>query len=255
MLIERATSVGLAAIAIADHDTVDAHRQLRGRDLGSLGLIPAIEMSANVGDAEVHVLGYFIDISSSYLTEQLALLQHQRLDRIERFCIRLSKLGLPMTMDDVLKHATGQSVGRPHIARAMIERKYVTSVGEAFDRYLSGGRPAFVPRDDVTPESSIALIHAAGGVAVLAHPYTTGGPERMIKRLLPLGLDGMEVEYGIYDPTQRAYLRTMSERYQLIATGGSDYHGAEHREDAPLGLGSVGPEVVAELQTRAQRYR
>lgn len=252
--MERAESSGLAAIAIADHDTVSAHLRLAGNIPDEIRLIPAIEMSANVGNAEVHILGYFINTVSSYLREQLSQLQEQRLSRIERFCTRLTSLGLPLGMEDVLRHATGQSIGRPHIARAMIERGYVSSVGEAFERYLSGGRPAFVPREDVTPESSIALIHAAGGVAVLAHPYTTGSPERTIQRLLPLGLDGMEVEYGVYDPVQRSYLRSLSERYKLIATGGSDYHGAEHREDAPLGLGSVGLDVVCELEETAQRY-
>ena len=253
--MERAADTGLAAIAIADHDTISAHEQLTGFRSVPVRLIPAIEMSANVGESEVHILGYFIDATDSHLREELALLQEQRYSRIEGFCRRLTALGLSLTINDVLKFATGQSVGRPHIARAMVERGYVSSVGEAFDRYLSGGRPAFVPRDNVTPESSIALIHAAGGAAVLAHPYTTGGPERMIQRLTPLGLDGMEVEYGIYDQVQRTYLRKLSERFSLIATGGSDYHGAEHREDAPLGLGSVGLDVVAELETRAQRYQ
>lgn len=243
----------LSAIAIADHDTIDAHLELGDAD-SSLQIISAIEMSANVGDAEVHVLGYFIDVRSAWLADRLTELQRQRLARIERFCKRLTSLGLPLRLEDVLHHASGKSVGRPHIARAMVERGYVNTVGEAFDRYLAGGRPAFVPREDVTPESSIALIHGAGGAAVLAHPYTTGNPERMIERLLPLGLDGLEVEYGYYDETQRTYLRDLANKFDLIPTGGSDYHGVGHREDSTLGSGSVDDAIVTRLRSRAERH-
>ncbi|MDQ2683342.1 MAG: PHP domain-containing protein [Chloroflexota bacterium] len=233
---------------------MDAHRILGDRPPTDLTIIPAIEMSANVGDAEVHVLGYFIDVHSAWLASRLDDLQQQRLSRIERFCTRLTSLGLPLTMAEVLDQATGASVGRPHIARAMVDRGYVNTVGEAFDRYLAGGRPAFVPREDVTPESSIELIHGAGGAAVLAHPYTTGNPERTIERLLPLGLDGLEVEYGYYDELQRSFLRDLAARFNLIPTGGSDYHGHGHREESTLGVGSVSEDIVARLQDRAERY-
>jgi 3',5'-nucleoside bisphosphate phosphatase len=246
--------VGLSAIAIADHDTVSAHIELGPQPSNDLMIIPAIEMSANVGDAEVHVLGYFIDVNSSWLAQRLAELQEQRLARIERFCARLTSIGLPLTVPEVLAQASGESVGRPHIARAMVDRGYVITVGEAFDRYLAGGRAAFVPREDVTPESSIELIHGAGGAAVLAHPYTTGSPERTIERLLPLGLDGLEVEYGYYDDPQRAYLRDLAVRFDLIPTGGSDYHGYGHREDSTLGSGSVDAEIVGRLRERANRH-
>jgi 3',5'-nucleoside bisphosphate phosphatase len=254
-LVQRAREVGLSAIAIADHDTVDAHLSLTNQDTRGLSVIPAIEMSANVGTAEVHILGYFIDPASQYLAESLAQLRRQRLRRVERFALRLTELGLPLTLDDVMARATGESVGRPHIARAMIDRGYVASVNEAFDQYLAGGRPAFVPRDDVTPEWSIELIHRSGGVAVLAHPYTTGEPAAMMDRLLPAGLDGAEVEYGAYDETHRALLRELAAERSLIATGGSDFHGAEHRENTPLGSGRVPMAVVEQLHARSEGYR
>ena len=137
----------------------------------------------------------------------------------------------------------------------MIDQGYVASVNEAFDRYLAGGRPAFVPRDDVTPEWSIALIHAAGGAAVLAHPLTTNDPAAMMDRLIPAGLDGAEVEYGAYGETERALLRELAQSRGLIPTGGSDFHGAEHRENAPLGSGRVPLSVVDQIQNRAEEYR
>lgn len=254
-VVSLAAAAGLAAIAIADHDTVDGFTRLHADDTQSVRVIPAIEMSANVGHAEVHVLGYFIDPADDYLAGQLAQLQRQRLRRVERFCARLTSLGLPLTPDEVLSFATGKSVGRPHIARAMIDRGYVDSVGDAFDRYLAGGRPAFVPRADVTPESAIALIHSAGGIASLAHPYTTGDPAQTVRDLLPAGLDAMEVEYGAYAELERAELRALARAAGMLMTGGSDFHGREHRSDVPLGSGAISLQAVAELEARAERYR
>lgn len=253
-LVQRALSAGLGAIAITDHDTVDAHLTLQDLNV-PLTVIPGIEMSANVGVQEVHILGYFIDPSSQFLADALSTLRRQRVRRMERFCARLTTIGLPITMEEVLRQATGESVGRPHVARAMIERGYVDTVSEAFDKYLAGGRPGFVPRDDVTPESSIELIHRSGGVAILAHPYTTDDPARMMDRLIAVGLDGAEVEYGSYDEAQRSYLRSLASARSLIQSGGSDFHGLTHRESTPLGAGSVSLSVVDQLHARSEQYR
>jgi predicted metal-dependent phosphoesterase TrpH len=212
-------------------------------------------MSANVGESEVHILGYFIDISSQHLADALTQLRAQRIRRIERFCDRLSQIGLPITTEQVLSQVTGSTAGRPHIARAMIELGYVTSVGEAFDKYLAGGRPGFVPRDDVTPEWSIQLIHNSGGVAALAHPMTTLYVEPTVHHLRAFGLDGLEVEYGVYDGATRSYLRTLADAADLIPTGGSDFHGVGHREEAPLASGTVPLEVVERLHDRSRWYQ
>jgi predicted metal-dependent phosphoesterase TrpH len=254
-LIQRAIELGLGAIAITDHDTVDAHLILAGIDLGSLTVVPGIEMSANVGDAEVHVLGYFVDSTSPTLSSALRKLREQRIRRIERFCARLTEIGLPISVDQVMRQVTGSVAGRPHIARAMIELGYVTSVGEAFDRYLAGGRPGFVPRDDVTPEFAIGLIHDSRGAAVLAHPFTTGDVERTLDRLTSVGLDGIEVEYGAYDEEARVVLRNLAAARSLIPTGGSDFHGAGHREDLPLASGVVAMDIVAQLAECCRRYQ
>ena len=254
IVVELAAEAGLAAIAIADHDSVAGFMALPDASTLPLRVVPAIEMSANVGDAEVHILGYFIDPTSERLLGELAQLQRQRLRRIERFCDRLTAIGLPLAVEEVLAVATGSSIGRPHIARAMICRGYVDSVGEAFDRYLAGGGPGFVPRDDMTPERAIEIIHMAGGVASLAHPFTSGDPARTIERLLPIGLDAMEVEYGAYTELDRERLRTLARAAGLLMTGGSDFHGREHRSDVPLGSGSVPLQALAELEARASWY-
>lgn len=254
-LLLRAQSASLGAIAITDHDTVDAHLQLARDEIGIPRVIPGIELSANVGTSEVHILGYFINVASADLSSRLSDLRRQRLQRIERFCARLTQLGLTLTMDDVLAEATGKTVGRPHIARAMIARGYVSTVSQAFEQYLAGGRPAFVPRDDVTPESSIELIHKAGGAAVLAHPLTTGDAAGMVDRLQRVGLDGLEVEYGAYSETQRGPLRELARTRHLIPTGGSDFHGVDHRESTSLGLGGVSLETLNRLHAVSERYR
>jgi 3',5'-nucleoside bisphosphate phosphatase len=254
-LVERAAAIGLGAIAITDHDTVDAHLVLADAALGGPTVIPGIEMSANVGTAEVHILGYFIDAASQSLADALSRLRAQRIRRIERFCERLTEIGLPVTPEQVHRQVTGSTAGRPHIARAMIQLGYVATVGEAFDRYLAGGRPGFVPRDDVTPEWSIQLIHDSGGVAVLAHPMSTDQVESTIRHLLDSGLDGLEVEYGVYDDATRSYLRGLADAAGLIPTGGSDFHGLSHREDASLASGTVTLDVVEVLKDRSSRYR
>ena len=254
-VVSLAAEAGLAAIAITDHDTVAGFLELANDGSCPVRLIPAIEMSANVGAAEVHILGYFINPTSGYLSEQLARLQQQRLQRIERFCDRLTSIGLPLTVNNVLKFATGSSVGRPHIARAMINRGYVNSVGEAFDLYLAGGRPGFVPRDEMPPELAIEIIHRSGGVSSLAHPFTTGDVDGTVQRLLPMGLDAIEVEYGAYAEPERDQLRALARSAGLLATGGSDFHGREHRADVPLGSGSVPLATVAQLEARSDQYR
>lgn len=254
-VVALAREAGLAAIAIADHDTVAGFMALSPESTLGVRVIPAIEMSANVDAAEVHILGYFVDPTSAFLTEQLAHLQRRRLDRIERFCDRLTAIGLPLTVPEVLAFATGSSVGRPHIARAMISRGYVQSVGEAFDLYLAGGRPGFVPRNDMTPEAAIKIIHQAGGVATLAHPFTTGDPDGTVARLLPDGLDAIEVEYSAYGEPERDQLRSLAHSAGLIMTGGSDFHGREHRSEVTIGSGSVALETVAELEARANYFQ
>ena len=254
-LVAEATTVGLRAIAICDHDTVAGAREAAAFSRNALEIIPGIEMSANVGNDEVHVLGLFIDFEDAELLQRLSWLQEQRIMRVRRFCDRLTELDVPIEFADVEKEASGESIGRPHIARAMIRRGYVQSVNEAFDKYLASGRQAFVPRTDVTPEECIATIHAAGGVASLAHPFTIADPEAMLGRLQPGGLDALESEYGAYSEEQRSELRSLAMRFGLLSTGGSDYHGPTHRESNPPGSGGVSQSELERVRQRANRNR
>jgi len=253
VLVAEARSAGLAAIGLTDHDTVDGVAEAVAAAGLDLQIIPGIELSATAGAAEAHILGYFVDPASDALLTALADFRGQRETRMRRFTVRLTELGLPITHEEVLAESGDGSVGRPHLARVMVRRGYVADVAEAFDRYLAIGRPGFVEKDDITPEACIALIGQAGGVAVLAHPFSTNDPEGFAVRLKTAGLTGLEVEYGAYDEPRRAILRDIAARHDLIPTGGSDYHGPEHRETNRLGDGRVPMSIVADLARLASR--
>lgn len=246
-LVAEARAAGLAAIGLTDHDTVDGVAEAIEAASTDLMVIPGIELSATVGAAEAHILGYFVDPASDALLIALADFRGQREARMRRFAVRLTELGLPVAYDEVLAESGAGSVGRPHLARVLVRRGYVTDIAEAFERYLAFGRPGFIEKDDVTAETCIALIRNAGGVAVLAHPFGTGDPEGLAVRLMAAGLGGLEVEYGAYDEPRRGILRDIAARHDLVATGGSDYHGPEHREHNRLGDGLVPMSTVAAL--------
>ena len=252
-LVAQAKTAGLAAIAITDHDTVDGVAEAIAAAGEAIRVIPGIELSGTVGEREAHVLGYFVDPTSSSLLRALADFRRQRIDRMGRFADRLTALGLPLTLEQILAETSGGAAGRPHVARAMVRRGYVASVGEAFERFLTAGCPTFVPKTEFSPEACIAVIRDAGGVASLAHPYGTGDPESFATRLKAVGLTGLEVEYGAYGEDQRAVLREIAARNGLVATGGSDYHGSTDRIDRGLGSGQVPLATVEDLARLASR--
>lgn len=252
-LVAEARAAGLAAIGLTDHDTVEGIAEAAAVAGAGLQVIPGIELSATAGRSQAHILGYFVDPTSDALLTALADFRCQREERMRRFAVRLTELGLPVTFEEIVAESGDGSVGRPHLARVMIRRGYVTDIAEAFERYLAYGRPGYVEKDDITPEACVALIGQAGGVAVLAHPFSAGDPELVAGRLKAAGLAGLEVEYGAYDEERRAALRAIAERHGLIATGGSDYHGPDHRENNRLGDGQVAMSTVAELARLAGR--
>ena len=252
-LVGEATAAGLAAIAITDHDTVDGIAEATAAAGPGLQVVPGIELAGTVGPREAHILGFFVDPTSPALLRTLAEFRRLRIDRMERFARHLTAAGLPLTLDEILAEASGGSVGRPHIARAMIRLGYVETIQTAFEGYLVPGCPTFVPKDEFSPEACIDVVRSAGGVAVLAHPFSTGDPDEFALRLAGAGLTGIEVEYGVYDEQRRAVLRDIAARHGLVATGGSDYHGPEHRENNRLGDGTSPMSTVAELARLAGR--
>lgn len=250
-LVREAVARGLGAIAITDHDTVSAIAPATATAETEIEIVPGVELSSSAAGREVHVLGYFVDTDHPVFVDRLRVLSEGRVDRIARIVDRLDELGRPVSLERVQELAGTGSIGRPHVARVMIEAGHVASVGEAFDRYIGMGGPAFVPRARFTPEEAVALVLVAGGVPVLAHPWTTGDPEGIVARLLPVGLLGLEVDYGEYDDERRAGLRALAAREGLIATGGSDYHGPGFRAGRDLGQPPVPATVVERLRAAA----
>ncbi|NDY43423.1 PHP domain-containing protein [Dissulfurirhabdus thermomarina] len=241
-LVRLAAAAGLAAVAVTDHDTVAGldEAAAAGRETGC-EVVPGVELSIKDPRGNFHLLGYLIDPASPELQKLLARVQAARSRRNERLLERLEALRLPLARGDVEHLAAGGQVGRPHFARAMVARGYVRSVGEAFARYLGKGGPAYVPKSVLSLAEGIAAIHAAGGLAVLAHPLSLGieGLEALERRLgewAALGLDGMECHYGDYAPGVRAALAALCRRHGLAATGGSDYHGRA-KPDIRIGRG------------------
>jgi hypothetical protein len=259
-LVAEAARCGLRVLGLTDHDTVGglAEAHAAATAIG-VDLVPGVELSTGGGIIngqawpEIHLLGYYIEPTEPNLLAGLATYARARLERLARMSDRLTSLGLAIDPDHVRRLAGPGTVGRPHIARALVEQGYVLTMAEAFDRYLSIGRPGFVPRPRVDPADGIALIRGAGGVAVLAHPLATGDIEAVVARLAPGGLSGIEVDYGEYDLPTRERLRTVAERWHLIATGGSDYHGPGFRAGRELGVTSVPEAAVRRLRAAAGR--
>jgi predicted metal-dependent phosphoesterase TrpH len=229
------------ALAITDHDIVSGIPEAMGvgAELG-IEVIPGVEISSRLGDSELHILGYCLHWEDPELNRRLAALRASRHSRNPQIIERLRSLGLDVTYEEVQALAGTDSVGRPHIARILMDKKYVTSAKEAFDRYLADGRPAYVARDLPEPADAIDWIRAAGGVAVLAHPtwakVSGEGLNALLTRLKGEGLGGIEVHYSTHTKRQTTEYLDLAKRLNLLVTGGSDFHGIT-KPDIEVGTG------------------
>lgn len=223
-VVRAASALGLSAIALTDHDTVDglADAADEGRSSG-VRVVPGVELSAVEADAETHLLGLHLE-DVGRLEARLRDLKTMRLTRAQRIVSRLNELGVKVTIDDVLTQSGGGAVGRPHIARALVNDGWATDIRDAFDRYLGNGRAAFVPKDRLSMADAITMIHDAGGLAVLAHPGTSGTRAR-IESLASAGLDGVEVRHPSHTTEDATRLLSLVEHFHLVPSGGSDWHG------------------------------
>jgi len=241
-IVNYAKNKGLQAIAITDHDTVEGLKEglLEGERIG-LEVIPGIEISAEHSPGSMHLLGFFIDIHHPILKERLEYLQRARAERNPRMAEKLNKLGIDITFDEVLKASGGGQVGRPHFAQVLLEKGYVRSFQEAFERFLKKGASAYVEKMRFSAEESIHFINEANGVAVLAHPNTLqlngySELENLILRLVKEGLRGIEAYYPEHSALEVAQYKTLAERHGLLVTGGTDYHGIE-KNGLDIGVG------------------
>jgi predicted metal-dependent phosphoesterase TrpH len=248
-IVDKAARLGLGVVAICDHDTIDgiAPALEAARAWPQPTVIPGVEISTFAPGNEVHILGYFIDYNNPRLKTALAELRNSRQERAQTMIARLKKLNIDINWQQVQQLAGGGAVGRPHIAQVMLEKGYIKTIKEAFDKYIGLGGPAYVERRKITPLQAVALIKEASGLPVLAHPFTVKGPEALITELKDAGLVGIEVYYNDYPKDKREILSRLAEKYDLIATGGSDYHGLDDSVETMLGGAGVPPECARRL--------
>jgi len=228
-IVHKAAERGLTIIAIADHDTVDGivPALVAAKAFPWLRVIPCVEISSDVPHGEVHVLGYFIDYTNHELQATLARFRSSRRERAQKMIAKLGNFGVHIEWQRVQEIAGSGSIGRPHIAQAMLEKGYVTSFKEAFTKYINHGGPAYVEREKMTPVEAVELILKASGLPVLAHPLTITDPETVIVELKAAGLVGIEAYSNGYTAEEIGKLVSLAGRYNLIASGGSDYHGLD----------------------------
>jgi predicted metal-dependent phosphoesterase TrpH len=254
-LVDEAKARGVGLLAVADHDTtaaVDAAIEA-GRRAG-VEVWPAVELSCDVPDGEVHILGYFIDHRLAWMQQLLGRLQDGRERRAERMVERLAALGAPIPLARVKALADGGAIGRPHVARALLEAGHVKSVSEAFDQFIGRHGPAYVERVKMTPVQAVGVIRAAGGLAVLAHPGW-GFQDATLPDLVAGGLDGIEVYYPDHAPHQVEHYAALAARCGLLVTGGTDFHGSGLATRVPLGSQYVPESIVAPLRDAAAGRR
>jgi 3',5'-nucleoside bisphosphate phosphatase len=234
-VVRAAKRAELVAIALTDHDTVAGLAEARaaGEELG-VRIINGVELSAVEGESETHLLGLHLS-DTSVLERGLTELREMRGRRAARIVELLQSQGVQVTLDDVLMQAGAGAIGRPHVARALVADGWAVDVRDAFDRYLAAGRPAYVAKDQLGMRDAIAMVHAAGGLAVLAHPGATATRERL-EALAALGMDGVEVKHPSHSPQDTARIRTLAEQLGLLPSGGSDWHGAP---DGPRTIGMM----------------
>jgi len=236
-----AHQAGVTALAITDHDITTGlvEASAAGEALG-IEVISGVEISSILGNSELHILGYFLDWQDTRLNERLKALRDSRHRRNPKIVERLQSLGIDLTYDEVRALAGSDSVGRPHIARALMDKGVVTSAKEAFDRFLADGKPAYVPRDLPSPAEAIHWIKAARGLAVLAHPTwvrcTDQSLIELVRQLKADGLDGVEVYYSTHAARQTREYLSLAQQLGLLVTGGSDFHGLT-KPDIEVGIG------------------
>ncbi len=254
-VVGKSVAAGLTVIALADHDTVDSIVPAleAAKTFPRLEVIPAVEISTDVPRGDVHILGYFIDYTHPELTATLASLRSSRRERARAMIVKLKRLGIQIEWQRVQQIAGSSTIGRPHIAQAMLEKGYISSIREAFTKYISWDGPAYVTRQKITPVEAVALIIKANGLPVLGHPSYVHDLDMMITELKAAGLVGMEVYYKDYTEEERNGLGRLARKHNLIATGGSDYHGLDDSTEIMIGGANVPQESVEQLIARAEQ--
>ena len=257
VVVQHAHEAGLEGMALTDHDTLEGYAEAReaGDRLG-IEVLRGLELSTVSRGASVHMLGYFVDPNEAELKQQLENHRDDRVWRAKGMVEKLNEMGVPITFERVREIAQGDSIGRPHIAQAMVEAGVVPNTTAAFtEEYIANRGKAYVERHTLTPVDAVKLIRGAGGAPVIAHPIWTENDKSMtqeeVEALVEVGLLGIEVDHPDHDDAARAKYRAMAERLGLVATGSSDYHGNDH--GGAIGSNRSGRAIVDALRERAGR--
>lgn len=248
-LVDLAAANGVRVFALTDHDTLDGLDEARAAVSRHPGmrLVPGVELACDVPGTEVHMLGLFVNDRDEAFRSALDRMRTGRIARGERIVAELVKLNAPVSWQRVREIAGEASIGRPHIARALVEAGHVASTDEAFTRLLDRNSPAYVERERLLPADAVRLIHAAGGLAVFAHPPFTDDYVPVAEAMATVGLDGMEVYYSHYDAETVASLLALAERLGLLPAGGSDYHGLQREHEHEPGAFAMPRDAVDAL--------
>ncbi len=253
-LLRRAASAGVTTLAVTDHDTVSGlEASQAAAKAHGIRLVPGIELSAFIHRREIHVLGHFIDPTEPRLGGFSTLLRKERQMRMEQMVEKMKKLGFPVSMEQVLAIAGDAHLGRPHLARLLVQQHWCLDTKEAFDRFLGDGKPGWVERYRVTGEEAIDLIRGAGGAATVAHPAVSKVDKADLVALKAAGLAGLEVGHADQGPEQRKKFADLARELDLIPTAGSDFHGEAVAPDRMLGSASMDPACFEALEQRALR--
>ena len=251
--VDYAKQVGLSAIAITDHDTVEGIPfAIEEGKKQNIEIIPGVELSTEpeTGEkSEMHILGYFVDWEDPGFKEALKRFRSARLERADKMTKKLEDIGIVLNEESRVKMAGDKAIGRLHFAKAIVESGFAKSIQEVFKKYLNVGKPAYVPKFKLTPEDAIKLIRDAGGIAVWAHPYYVHYSNRdLIKDMVNAGLAGIEVWHSRHIPSTSRSFKQLASELHLIATGGSDCHGPYGQDSALMGTVKVPYSVVEELR-------
>lgn len=248
-LVKRAADLKLEVIAITDHDTVEGIQPAleAAKSFPDLMVIPGVEINTDVPKGEVHILGYFIDYRDPALNHTLEGLRNSRYERGKKMVAKLAEIGIDIDWERVLGLAGQGSVGRPHIAQAIMERGYVSSLREAFDNYIGRNAPAYIERKKLPPVEAVEHVLAAEGLPVLAHPADIEPLETFLIQLKKAGIIGMEIYYNGYSSETISQLKKLARKYELIACGGSDYHGLGDSIGSDIGSVNLPRESVERL--------
>lgn len=235
-LVRRAVLAGVTHLAVTDHDTVAGLEEAeRAAAAAGLTLIAGIEISADLGGREVHILGHFLDRNAPALADYAREMEAERAQRMERMVERLRQSGYPVSMDEVRAQSGGGALGRPHLAHVLVQRGWAATFSEAFERFLLRGGIAFVPKRRIDVGEAIALIRAAGGAATTAHPGVNRIAPNELGSLRDVGLSGVEADHPDHPPSQVEHYRRVAAELGLVPTAGSDFHGARVSAKRRLG--------------------